>query len=67
MSFSHSQRFKNRSVLFSFGKTMHFRGIKTTEVKLVKPDFRLLLHTTKWKYLLNINIISFLQNKFAVA
>ena len=46
---------------------MHFRDLKTTEVKLVKPGLGLQHHTAKWECLPNGSIIPFLQNSFAVA
>ena len=53
--------------MFFLRENSKFRGVKPIEVKLVKSDFGLLFHITKWKRLFNNNIISFLQNSSAVA
>ena len=57
----------HRSALVFSQKTVHFRGVKPTEVKLVTPGENLLRHTAKWRCLPNGSITTFLQNSFAVA
>ena len=59
--------FHRSALVFSNRKTVHFRGVKPTEVKLVTPGENLLRHNAKWRCLPNGSITPFLQNSFAVA